>query len=205
MIVALALATALQASSMGVSMADPDSLRGPVLQRSWAAEAQMPAPVLIPTLPEAAAPDTTVRPRAIEHSDAYYTRLNLHRKLSYAIYPLFVAEYPLGRKLMAYGEIPSWVKPAHGAVAGAIGAVFVANTVTGVWNLWDDRHDPDHRTRRWVHALSMLASDAGFVMVGVTAQRAHSSDSARNLHRDLAIGSMGLSAASSLMMRFWQD
>lgn len=197
MFTALALAVALQGAPMGIAPQPGDSLRGPVRPGSWT----LAPPAPVPLLPA----DTTVRPRAIEHSDAYYTRLDLHRKLSWAIYPLFVAEYPLGQKLMSYGEVPSWVKPAHAVVAGGIGAVFVANTVTGVWNLWDDRHDAEGRTRRWIHAAAMLASDAGFVAVGATAQRAHSSDSARSLHRDLAIGSMGLSAASSLMMLLWRN
>ena len=195
MIAALALAVVLQAPQTRAAPQAADTLRGPVQTSSWALES--PAP-----LPPA---DTTVRPRAIEHSDAYYTRLDLHRKLSWAIYPLFAAEYPLGLKLMSYGEVPSWVRPAHAVVAGGVGAVFAANTVTGVWNLWEDRHDADGRARRWIHAASMLASDAGFVAVGATAQRAHSSDAGRNLHRDLAIGSMGLGAASSLMMLLWRN
>jgi hypothetical protein len=201
MIAALALSVALHATSLQPRSLDDDTLRGPVDPTRWAVEIQPTPPLLPPVL--LAQGDTTVRPRAVQHSDAYYLRLDWHRKLSYAIYPLFAIEYPLGNKLMAYGQPASWVKPAHGVVAGAISAVFVANTITGVWNLWDDRKDPDDRTRRWVHSVSMLAADAGFVAVGITAQRAHSDDSARSLHRDLAIGSMGLSTVSSLMMLLW--
>jgi len=36
------------------------------------------------------------------------------------------------------------------------------NSVTGVWNLWESRHQPAGRTRRTLHGLLMLAADAGF-------------------------------------------
>jgi hypothetical protein len=54
-------------------------------------------------------------------------------------------------------------KGAHVAVGVGIGALFGINTVTGVWNLWESRKDPNGRTRRVVLSILMLASDAGFV------------------------------------------
>src|SRR5690349_12644660 len=108
--------------------------------------------------------DTPVvrRPRPIEYGDAYYTRLTIHRYGSYAMIPLFVAEYSLGQNLMNDASPASWMKPSHAAVAGGIGVLFGVNTITGVWNLWESRDDPAGRTRRIVHSVMMIASDAGF-------------------------------------------
>ena len=44
--------------------------------------------------------DTGARPKAIEYSDAYYTRLTIHRYASYAELPLFAAEYALGQRIL---------------------------------------------------------------------------------------------------------
>src|SRR5438105_2086683 len=103
------------------------------------------------------------RPRSIEYSDAYYTRLTVHRYGSYAMLPLFAAEYALGQNLLNDGSPAGWIKPTHLAVAYGIGGLFTVNTVTGAWNLWESRPDPTDRTRRWLHTAIMLASDAGFV------------------------------------------
>jgi hypothetical protein len=40
------------------------------------------------------------RPRAIEYSDAYYTRLRIHQIASYAELPMFAAEWVLGQRLL---------------------------------------------------------------------------------------------------------
>ena len=64
---------------------------------------------------QAAVPlDTPVvqRPRAVEYSDSYYTRLTVHRITSYAMIPLFVAEYSLGQNLMNDASPPSWMSCA---------------------------------------------------------------------------------------------
>src|ERR1044071_8021915 len=108
----------------------------------------------------------TIRPRAIEYSDAYYTRLTIHRYGSYAMLPLFAAEYALGDKLINDPSPGSWIKSTHEVVALGIGALFTVNTVTGVWNLWESRNDPAGRTRRLVHTALMLASAAGFAYPG---------------------------------------
>src|SRR6185503_20738322 len=79
------------------------------------------------------------RPMAVAHSDAYYSRLKVHRWVSYVELPVFGAEYVLGQKLIT--DPTDGVRHAHQAVAGTLGALFVVNTVTGVWNLvegWDD-------------------------------------------------------------------
>lgn len=158
--------------------------------------------------------DTPVvrRPRAIEYSDLYYTRLTIHRYGSYAMLPLFAAEYSLGQNLMNDASPPGWMKPAHGLVAGGVGVLFGVNTITGVWNLWDSRQDPNGRTRRILHSVMMLVSDAGFAATGATAPGHHHfytnySDylHREQLHRNLAIGSIALSAIGGGMMWFWKQ
>ena len=147
----------------------------------------------IPTYPiVAVAADTTKkRPRPIEYSDAYNTRLTIHRIGSYTMLPLFAAEYALGQNLMN-GNSPDWVRPAHNAVALGVGALFTVNTVTGVWNLWSTRDQPEGRTKRILHSVLMLASDAGFTYTGiVSTDDTKNSSSARTNHRNWAYASMG--------------
>ena len=147
--------------------------------------------------------DTPIQ--AIEYSDAYGTRLAIHRVGSFAILPLFAAEYLLGDRLINGDDPPGWVKSSHGAVAGTIGAVFALNTVTGVWNLVDSRKDPEGRTRRLVHSALMLASDAGFVYTASIAERANGGGEGADEHREAALASIGLSAAGTLLMWLWKD
>jgi hypothetical protein len=157
--------------------------------------------------------DTPVvqRPRAVEYSDAYYTRLTIHRIGSYTMIPLFVAEYSLGQNLINDAAPPAWIKPTHVVVAGGIGVLFTVNTVTGLVNLWEGWQDPAGRTRRTVHSLLMLASDAGFLAAASLAPERDEgfseADSYRhraNVHRGVAIGSFALSTVGGAMMWFWK-
>lgn len=148
----------------------------------------------------------TGRPRAIEYSNAYGVRLTIHRYASYTMLPLFVAEYVAGRDLFNNNtEASSFARNWHRPLATAISGLFVVNTVTGVWNLWDSRHDPAGRTRRVLHSLLMLTADAGFTATGIVASGAHDSASRRNLHRTLAISSMSVALAGDLLMLVWKD
>jgi len=151
----------------------------------------------------------TRRPRAIEHSDGYYLRLAIHRDASYAMVPLFVAEYALGQSLFAHPPGSDATRTAHGIVGAGLVGLFAVNTVTGAWNLWDSRHDPSppSRTRRYLHAALMLAADAGFVATEATApgrRTAVTDPSRRRLHRTLAITSMGLAVGGFGMMLIWK-
>ncbi len=152
------------------------------------------------------------RPKAVEYSDLYYTRLTIHKYASYATLPLFIAEYFVGQKLIHDGPNASdALRGTHGALAGGIAVLFGINTVTGLWNLWDARKDPAGRTRRTIHSILMLAADAGFVATGATAPGEREgftrtiSSSRANTHRALAISSMSLATASYLMMLIWKD
>ena len=160
------------------------------------------------------AADTPIvrRPRAIEYSDAYYKRLLVHRIGSYTMLPLFAAEWSLGQNLIQDESPPSWIRPTHGLVAGGIAVLFGVNTITGVWNLWDSRQDPAGRTRRIVHSVMMLASDAGFLATGALAPgrqgRVNSfSDfqSRERTHRNVAIASISVATIGGGMMWFWKQ
>lgn len=146
------------------------------------------------------------RRRAVEHSEWYYRRLAIHRAVSYTTVPLYVTEYILGDKLFD-GDAGSSTKSAHQAVATGIGVLFGVNTVTGVWNLWETRHEPAGRARRITHAALMMASEGGFVATASLAPEGESSgdDDDRETHRNVALASMGVSLASYLMMYLWKD
>jgi len=148
------------------------------------------------------------RRRAIEYSDRYYTRLTIHRYGSYAMLPLFAAEYSLGQNLINDASPPTWLKPTHTAVALGIGALFTINTVTGAMNLWEARDDPSNRALRYTHTALMLASDLGFAITGAQTPR-HSFDptvvqQSQNRHRNWAIGSIAVSTAGTALMWFWK-
>ena len=147
----------------------------------------------------------TRRPKAIQYSDWYNRRLTVHRIGSYTMLPLFAAEWSLGQNLLQDQDPPSWMRGTHQAVAGAIGVLFTVNTITGAWNLWDSRHDPAARTRRYVHAIAMLASDAGFVWAGAVGGDARRSLSNADHHRAIALTSIGVSTAGTVMMWFWKN
>ena len=143
------------------------------------------------------------RPRAIEYSDAYYTRLTIHRVASYAELPLFGAEYVLGERLLRderTGFPPSSLKAAHVGVAGGLGLLFGVNTVTGAWNLWDSRHDPANRTLRIIHSVAMLGADAGFAWAGAIGGNSRNSLQAARRHRAVSVGSMAVATAGTAIM-----
>jgi hypothetical protein len=164
-----------------------------------------------PTVADSAtAIDTVTRKRAksIEYSDAYYTRLKIHRVASYAELPLFAVEYVLGERLLKEqrtGFPSGGLKTAHTTVALGLGALFTINTVTGVWNLWDSRSDPSGRTRRLIHSIAMLGADAGFALAGATGGGANENQSGANRHRTIAVSSMALATAGTAMMWFFHD
>jgi hypothetical protein len=149
------------------------------------------------------------RPKAVEYSNAYGTRLAIHRYASYAELPLFAIEYVLGEKILKgqrTGQLASsGTRSAHTVVAGALGALFAVNTVTGVWNMIEARHDPAGRTRRTLHGLSMLLADAGFLYTASLAGGAKESLDGAHRHRNAAIVSIGVATASTLMMWLWKD
>lgn len=143
------------------------------------------------------------RRRAVEHSSGYYTRREIHEIASYATIPLFAAEYYVGQRLYTGHEN---LRGAHSALAAGIAGLFAVNTVTGLWNLLEDK-EPKGRTRRWIHGLAMLAADAGFVATAATAPESEHGEHEgnRSLHRGLAITSGSVALGSYLMMLLWKD
>jgi len=164
------------------------------------------------------------RPRlkAIEYSDWYSRRLTIHKYGSYAMLPLFGAEYYLGEKLIK-GDASENEKSVHVGVATGIGVLFTVNTVTGAWNLWDSRKDPTDRTKRIVHSVLMAAADAGFALAAASAEddegnerEGASFDQVRasrsveggeddnSTHKRIAIASFGISTVGTVLMWFFK-
>ncbi len=163
-------------------------------------------------VPEA---DTTRRRRAIQYSDWYTRRFTIHKWASWTMLPLSVGEYVVGQKLYNVpGGSDEGLRGTHQALATGIEVLFAANTITGAWNLWDSRHDPNGRTRRWIHGISMLVADAGFLVAAATAPGDDCAEGGgicppnsqrAGTHRSVAIGAFGLSTASWLMMLLWKN
>ena len=165
-------------------------------------------PVLGPLVSGVQAPADTVRRRrkAIEVSDWYERRLRIHRYGSYAVYPLFAFQALAGTQIYRDSRnAPDWAKTGHRVAATGLAVTFTSNTVTGLWNLWDSREAPG-APRRYVHALLMLASDAGFTYAGVKlADEAETSAEKRSQHRTWAIGSMATTLTGIAVMKFWPE
>jgi hypothetical protein len=153
------------------------------------------------------------RPRAIEVSDAYALRLKIHRYGSYTMLPLFATQYVLGTKLLKEREdivsgartepVNNTLRRAHLFTALGVGTLFLSNTTTGLWNLYDNRKNPEHRRIRTVHALTMLLADAGFAVtgrMGVNGKNGTVQDTRR--HHWVAVSSMGIATAGASMMWF---
>jgi hypothetical protein len=145
------------------------------------------------------------RPKAIEVSDAYATRLKVHQYVAYATIPVFALQWVAGNQLFqASRNAPEWAKFGHRAGATALAGMFTVNTVTGVWNWWDSRSAPQNRMLRTIHAISMLTADGMFTYAGLKLSNdAETSEHARIRHRQVALQAMGVTIASSLMMKIW--
>lgn len=148
--------------------------------------------------------DTIPKPRrrAYEYSDGYARRNTLHRRLSYAMLPLFAVSYVSGDQILNKGAAaPAWARSTHRPAANVVAALFAVNTVTGTWNLWEGRGDPNGRKRRILHSVLFMGASAGFVYAGSTlAEAAERSDVKRRQHRNVNLASMGVSTASWLLM-----
>jgi hypothetical protein len=158
----------------------------------------------------AAIGDTTParRRKAVEVSDAYAVRLKIHYIASYATIPIFAAQAIVGEQLFnteQNGYPPSHaLKDTHDAIAVALGGLFAVNTVTGVWNWWETRHQEKGRTWRTIHGALMLLADAGFATTAVLGSNAkfegHGGNPARDLHRNWAEASASVALVSYVMM-----
>jgi hypothetical protein len=105
-------------------------------------------------------------PRPSPYSRAYELRQDIHKYASYATLPLFAAEYALGQSLPSEPSRSGSMRGLHAAVGTGLVGLFFLNTATGGWNLWQSRHETNHRTTRFIHGALMIASNAGFVATG---------------------------------------
>ena len=153
--------------------------------------------------------DTTQRRRrkSVEVSEWYERRLRIHRYGAYATIPLFIYQAAAGNELYNKGDgAAGWAKNGHRVGATTVATVFGINTVTGLWNLWDSRSVEQGRTRRTIHTLLMLASEAGFAYAGIKlSEDAEQSADARRRHRNTAYASMGVAITGAGMMLLWRD
>ena len=159
--------------------------------------------------------DTTPRRRrkSVEVSEWYERRLRIHRYGAYATIPLFVFQAAAGNELFQKGSgAAGWARNGHQAGATALATVFSINTVTGLWNLYESRHDPAGRKLRTAHTLLLLAADAGFVATGALAGDASENESeggspggGARTHRNVALASMGVATVGTAIMWFHRD
>ena len=148
----------------------------------------------------------TRRPVAVEYSDGYYTRAKIHKYASFATLPLFATEVALGQTIYNDPNAnSSAAKGAHIAVGSAITGLFAVNTVTGVWNMWESRHEPEHHKLKLIHGILMLGADAGFVATFATGPGGRNNtnlEAEKQTHRTIALTSIGVATASYLIMLF---
>ncbi len=154
-------------------------------------------------------PDTIVKKKRaalVEYSEWYGRRVTLHKALSWSMLPLFAVSYYTGERLARDGRAgsPEAVRRLHPWAAGGAAAVFGVNTVTGVWNLWASRKDPNGRARRWIHSALFIAADAGFAYAGSIGREGRENGEIRDRHRTIALSSMAVSTAGWLIMLIGQ-
>lgn len=152
-------------------------------------------------------------PQAVQLSDGYYTRLDIHRYAGYAVLPLFLLEYLAGQKLLEEGSAaPLWAEKVHKPAAYAVAGIFTLNTVTGIWNLAEAGKVKQGKKRRSWHSVLMLAADAGFIYsiakAPTTARIDARIESGKRggwtPHKASAIASMSVATISYLMMYVWR-
>lgn len=143
-------------------------------------------------------------PQTLKYSKGYFTRRKIHKYASIATLPLVISEAIVGQKLMDDRNDDS-LRSAHSALAAGIGVLFGIESVTGVWNMWEARKNPNGRGKRLFHGILMLAADAGFVATAATAPH-HEDNGARDndasAHRAIAYTSFGVAAVSYVYMLF---
>lgn len=187
----VALTTPLSAPARGVTLFDVDSR---VHASGFGLAAQA-------TSGDDASTDA---PQLIEYSDAYFTRLTIHRWASYLTLPLFVSEYVVGQKLMNQGESGN-LRGIHRVLAGSIAGLFAVNTVTGGLNAIEAWKDPEGRTRRTLHSALMLLADAGFVLTASMANEREREGGqvyavSNTRHKRMAVASMSTALLGYLIM-----
>ena len=221
LLVACACVAAASASAATTSMAPPAfaSTAGcttDIARDPWAVHfdgvPDRPVAIALPdVLPDLAVADQDAprrRPVAFEYSEAYKVRARIHKVASFLTLPLFAADYVVGQDLYN-NRGDSSKRSLHVGLVTGTAVLFGINTITGAWNLWEGRKDPNHRAKRMTHGILMLLADAGFMATaamapggdhrfgnGTTVRAPESASS----HRAMAISSMGIATVSYLIM-----
>jgi len=176
-------------------------------------EVEWPAPEADQPRFLAQIPNTVRAHQAVQLSDGYYTRLDIHRYAGYATLPLFLLEYVAGQKLLEQGSgAPLWAEKVHKPAAYAVAGIFTLNTVTGLWNLAEAGKVKQGKKRRTWHSVLMLASDAGLIYSVAKAPSTAKIDARIESgkrggwtpHKASAIASMGVATIGYLMMYLWK-
>ena len=222
--VILAIAVVMACLTAGPAAAAPDDVwlkSAPFLSADgsprdpWAIEfgAVVPPEAPAPRLLVLDVPQEQPARRAVpvEYSDFYKTRAKIHKYTSVATLPLFVANYFVGQDLYNHPGDES-KKGLHDGLVAATAVVFGVNTVTGAWNLWEGRNDPNHRTKRMTHGILMMIADVGFLATAALAPHENEREnggvpttttpSGASTHRTVALTSMGIATVSYLIMLF---
>jgi hypothetical protein len=164
-----------------------------------------PPPQAPQTTPNPGQQQPATHPVATTYSDAYEVRLKIHKYASYATLPLFATELALGQSLYNNPDTGGR-KAAHAALGTGLVGLFGVNSVTGVWNLWEGRHDENGRKLRILHSVLMLAANGGIVAASATAPNSRKSPATFNsdarTHRDIAVASIGVGTVGYLIMLF---
>lgn len=169
-----------------------------VAQMTFAPLPSEPSPIVV-RVPHPR--DVATQAASFEYSDAYYRRLDIHRKASTLTIPFFALQLIAGSQLLDKSDAaPEWAKVGHRIGATGVAALFATNLVTGVPNMIEGFKDPKDRGRRLFHASLMLAASAGFTATGLLADQAEGDPDARNLHRTIAFSSMGLATVAYFSM-----
>jgi hypothetical protein len=139
------------------------------------------------------------RPAEEDVGEWYGRRLTLHRYAAWTAVAAFPVEIYTGWRLRSAGADPEWVRDTHRATVWVLGSTFAVNTVTGVWNWWDSRKEPQGRGWRTAHTLVMVAADAA-MFATARAGQARARGEGGEWHRELAFTTAGLTAIGHLMM-----
>ncbi|MBW3629845.1 MAG: hypothetical protein KY464_11175, partial [Gemmatimonadetes bacterium] len=144
-------------------------------------------------------------PPAAPHQDEddggewYNRRLTIHRYAAWGAVAAFPVEIYTGWRLRSAGADPGWVRDTHRATVWVLGGTFAVNTVTGAWNWWDGRKEPEGRGWRAAHALVMVSADAA-MFATARAGQARARGEGGKWHRELAFTTAGLTTIGHLMM-----
>jgi hypothetical protein len=191
--------------SIGLAGPRPDTLPAIAVDDSVAVAIPVAIPNARTVRTHSATDSAQGRPKVIELSDWYYRRLTIHRWVAVGTIPVFAAQWAAGERLYDDSrEAPTWAKTTHRVGASLLAAGFTANTVTGVWNLWDSRSVEQGRVLRTIHGLSMLVADGLFTYAGAKlSDEAEQSADKRRQHRTMALSAVALSTVSGVAMKLW--